>query len=412
MAIFHCAIKIISRSTGRTATSASAYRSATKVVDDETGETFDYTRKGGVAFSEILLCNNAPTKYADRQTLWNAVQEIEKNKNAQLCREMEVALPKELSRKEQIALVRKYINKNFVEQGMCADWALHDKSDGNPHAHILLTLRPIKKNGEWGAKRKDSYALDSSGNKIPVIDKQTGKQKIGARGRKIWERISVPSTDWNETTKAEEWRKAWADICNEHLQGKAQIDHRSYARQGKKDLPTMHEGYVARQIAKRGGQSTIIDYNNAVRATNKAEKTLELSLKAIETEIEQLEQELKSLKAQKGQEEQNARRNQINERIRKLRERAGATAQFDGGVTEQERATNSTDTDTLIRQAEIVGASAKANIANTTASRADRESERERQATIRSEQEAERSRAEAEKRRKIEENRRRNRHSL
>ena len=419
LAIFHCAIKIISRSTGRTATSASAYRSATKVFDDETGETFDYTRKGGVAFSEILLCNNAPTKYADRQTLWNAVQEIEKNKNAQLCREIEVALPKELSRKEQIALVRKYINKNFVEQGMCADWALHDKLDGNPHAHILLTLRPIKKNGEWGAKRKDSYALDENGQKIPVIDKATGKQKIGARGRKMWERISVPSTDWNETTKAEEWRKAWADICNEHLQGKAQIDHRSYARQGKKDLPTMHEGYVARQIAKRGGQSTIIDYNNAVRATNKAEKTIELSLKAIETEIEQLEQELKSLKAQKGQEEQNARRNQINERIRKLRERAGATINANGANTDTERKTESTtdgtiseDTETLIRQARIGIDSATAREKDSGASRADREAERERQATIRSEQEAERSRAETERGRKNQEKRRRNGFSL
>lgn len=412
LAIFHCSIKIISRSVGRTATAASAYRSASKVIDDETGEVFDYTRKGGVAHSEIMLCANAPAEYTERQTLWNAVQKIEKQKKAQLCREIEIALPTELSRKDQIEVVREYIKKNFTSQGMIADWALHDKSDGNPHAHILLTMRPLKTNGEWGAKRKDSYVLDSFGNKIPVIDEQTGKQKIGARGRKMWERISVPSTDWNEPTKAEEWRKAWADICNEHLQGKTQIDHRSYARQGKKDLPTMHEGYVARQIAKRGGQSAIIDYNNAVRATNKAEKTIELSLKAIETEIEQLEQEIKSLKAQKGQEEQNARRNQINERIRKLRERAGATAHSNGGVTDKQRATSSTDTDTLIRQAEAVGASAKANVADTTTSRADREAERERQATLRSQQEAERSRAENERKRKIEENRRRNKHSL
>ncbi|MBQ5559140.1 MAG: MobA/MobL family protein, partial [Lachnospiraceae bacterium] len=133
MAIFHCQIKIISRGKGKTATAAAAYRSGTKIVDDELGKTHDYTRKGGVAFSEILLCVNAPSKYSDRQTLWNEVQKIEKQKNAQLCREVEVALPIEFSRNEQIEVVREYIKKNFTDKGMIADWSLHDKSDGNPH---------------------------------------------------------------------------------------------------------------------------------------------------------------------------------------------------------------------------------------------------------------------------------------
>ena len=214
MAIFHCNIQIIGRSSGKTATAAAAYRSGTKIVDDEFGKTHDYTRKGGVAFSEILLCANAPSKYSDRQILWNEVQKIEKQKNAQLCREVEVALPIEFSRNEQIEVVREYIKKNFTDKGMIADWSLHDKLDGNPHAHILLTMRPLKPNGEWGAKRKDSYVLDEKGNRIPVIDPKTGKQKIGARGKKMWERISVSLTDWNDQTKAEEWRKSWADICN------------------------------------------------------------------------------------------------------------------------------------------------------------------------------------------------------
>lgn len=185
MAIFHCSIKIISRSAGKSATSASAYRAGTKVYDDELGETFDYTKKRGVVFSEVLLCANAPQEFTDREKMWNSVQAIEKAKNSQLCREVEVALPVELSREEQIKLVREYIQENFTSKGMCADWALHDKGDGNPHAHILLTVRPIKSNGEWGAKRKDSYALDDKGNKIPVIDLNTGKQKIGSRGRKM-----------------------------------------------------------------------------------------------------------------------------------------------------------------------------------------------------------------------------------
>ena len=127
MAIFHCSIKIISRSTGKSATSASAYRAGTKVYDDELGETFDYSKKRGVAFSEVLLCANAPEEFIDREKLWNSVQAIETQKNAQLCREIEVALPVELSREEQIKLVREYIRQHFTSNGMCADWALHDK---------------------------------------------------------------------------------------------------------------------------------------------------------------------------------------------------------------------------------------------------------------------------------------------
>ena len=301
LAIFHCQIKIISRGKGKTATAAAAYRSGTKIVDDEFGETHNYTRKSGVAFSEILLCANAPSAYSDRQTLWNEVQKIEKQKNAQLCREVEVALPIEFSREEQIEVVREYIKKNFTDKGMIADWSLHDKSDGNPHAHILLTMRPLKSNGEWGAKRKDSYILDDNGNKIPVIDKATGKQKIGARGRKMWERISVPSTDWNDQTKAEEWRKSWADICNEHLKGRAHIDHRSYVRQGKEQLPMLHESYAARKIAKRGGYSYIIEYNDQIRELNRERELIEKGFAEVQADIEKLEKEKYNIQKGQGQ---------------------------------------------------------------------------------------------------------------
>lgn len=416
MAIYHCSIKIIGRSTGRSATSAAAYRAGVKIYDDELGETFDYSKKRGVAFSEVLLCDNAPEEFIDREKLWNSVQAIETQKNAQLCREIEVALPVELSREEQIKLVREYIQQKFISSGMCADWALHDKGDGNPHAHILLTVRPIKSNGEWGAKRKDSYALDDQGNKIPVIDPNTGKQKIGSRGRKMWERISVPSTDWNEKSRVEDWRKGWADACNKYLKSKARVDHLSYARQGKKQLPTMHEGYVARKIAKRGKKSTIISYNAKVRRTNDYSQATEQDLQAVEAELKQLVAELEKLKSeQKGQ-----KKNELNERIKQLRERARRIDTPDGANADNEREiasrtertateifsattteqpTGNTDTDTLIRQAEAVGASAKADVASSTASRADREAERERQAALRSQQEAERRRAEEERKR-------------
>ena len=366
LAIFHCQIKIISRGKGKTATAAAAYRSGTKIVDDEFGETHDYTRKGGVVFSEILLCVNAPSKYSDRQTLWNEVQKIEKQKNAQLCREVEVALPIEFPRDEQIEVVREYIKKNFTDKGMIADWSLHDKSDGNPHAHILLTMRPLKQNGEWGAKRKDSYALDDNGNRIPVIDPKTGKQKIGARGRKMWERISIQSTDWNDQTKAEEWRKSWADICNEHLKGQAHIDHRSYARQGKEQLPMLHESYAARKIVKRGGYSYIIEYNDQIRVLNRERELIEREFSEVQADINRLEQEKYNI--QKGQ-----KKNEFNRRIADLLERRSRTVNQSGErVTNGERTvqadkqqTGTTDTDALIRQTKAVNDSARAELANT-----------------------------------------------
>ena len=366
MAIFHCQIKIISRGKGKTSTAAAAYRSGTKIVDDELGETYNYTRKGGVAFSEIILCANAPSTYSDRQTLWNEVQKIEKQKNAQLCREVEVALPIEFSRDEQVEVVREYIKKNFTDKGMIADWSLHDKSDGNPHAHILLTMRPLKQNGEWGAKRKDSYALDDNGNRIPVIDPKTGKQKIGARGRKMWERISIQSTDWNDQTKAEEWRKSWADICNKHLKGQAHIDHRSYARQGKEQLPMLHESYAARKIVKRGGYSYIIEYNEQVRKFNRERELIDKGISEVQNELKQLEQEKDDI--QKGQ-----KKNELNRRIADLLERRSRTVNQSGErVTNGERTvqadkqqTGTTDTDALIRQTKAVNDSARAELANT-----------------------------------------------
>ena len=419
LAIFHCNIQIIGRSSGKTATAAAAYRSGTKIVDDEFGKTHDYTRKGGVAFSEILLCANAPSKYSDRQILWNEVQKIEKQKNAQLCREVEVALPIEFSRNEQIEVVREYIKKNFTDKGMIADWSLHDKLDGNPHAHILLTMRPLKPNGEWGAKRKDRYALDENGNKIPIIDVLTNKQKIGAGGRKMWERISVPTTDWNDQTKAEEWRKSWADICNEHLKGQAHIDYRSYARQGKKQLPTIHEGYVARKIAKSGRHSNIISYNQQVRQHNALEQANEQDIQTAENELKQLENELEKIKSeQKGQEQDgfsSIRRDFAELLARGKKTIDGFHGSTDNGKREQRRdnqtdgsrtqRTGTTDTDNLIRQSKAVSDRARATIANSTASRADREAEQQRQAIQGSSSNEKRSREDNESKRGTDESR-------
>ena len=166
IAIYHCSIKIISRGKGKSAVAAAAYRSGEKLTNEYDGITHDYTRKGGIVHTEILLPDNAPPSFSDRSVLWNAVERIEKAKNAQLAREIEIALPHELTREQGISLVREYVKDNFVTVGMCADVCLHDKNDGNPHAHILLTMRPIEQDGAWGVKQKKEYILDKDGNKI------------------------------------------------------------------------------------------------------------------------------------------------------------------------------------------------------------------------------------------------------
>lgn len=285
MAIYHCSIKIIGRSDGKSAIASSAYRSGEKLYDDRTGLTHDFTKKRGVVFTEISLPAHAPPEYANRNLLWNAVEKVEKKSNAQLAREIEVALPKELSRECQIEIVRRYVQDNFVSVGMCADWALHDKNDGNPHVHIMLTMRGLKPDGTWAQKEKKVYALDEDGNRIPLIDPATGEQKLGKRNEKLWKRITVEPNDWNDHSKVEIWRKSWADICNEYLSVEQQIDHRSYKRQELDLEPTIHEGYRARKMEKAGFVSNRCEYNRIVRKLNELKGKWLLTMKELQKTI-------------------------------------------------------------------------------------------------------------------------------
>lgn len=273
MAIYHCSIKIISRGKGRSAVACAAYRSGTKLTDLATGKIFDYSNKPGVVFSEVLLPENAPAAFAvDRNILWDAVERKETRSDARLAREVEVALPREFTRQEQIDTVREYIIKNFVREGMCADWALHDKRDGNPHAHIMLTTRAFTRNGKWAEKSRTIYKLDPNGQKVPLIDPETGEQKVRVRKgkgvEKLWQTEKVPANDWNDRSKAEEWRAAWATECNRRLDRQHQIDHRSYARQAVEQEPTIHEGYAARKMESEGRVSDRCEINRETKALN------------------------------------------------------------------------------------------------------------------------------------------------
>ena len=169
IAIYHCNISIVSRGKGKSAVAAAAYRSGEKLTNEWDGMTHDYTRKGGVVHTEIMLPPHAPPSFSDRSTLWNSVELYEKAGNAQLAREIDAALPIELSREEQIRLVREYCSSQFVSRGMCVDYAIHDTGKGNPHCHIMLTMRPLDERGAWAAKSQKEYDLDENGERIKSI---------------------------------------------------------------------------------------------------------------------------------------------------------------------------------------------------------------------------------------------------
>ena len=243
---------------------AAAYRSGEKLVNEWDGMTHDYTRKGGVVHTEIMLPSHAPPEFQDRSTLWNSVEEIEKSSTAQLVREIEVALPVELSRAEQLALVRAFVKDNFVDAGMCADFAIHDKGTGNPHAHIMLTIRPIKENGKWGAKCRKVYDLDGQGQRIP-------------NGKGGWKNHREDTTNWNRRENAEKWRAAWAAYTNRALEAAGRperIDHRSYKRQGVDKIPSVHMGPAASKMERRGITTEKGNINREIAADNKLLKEI------------------------------------------------------------------------------------------------------------------------------------------
>ena len=281
MAIFHWSMKIVRRSMGKSAVAAAAYRSGTKLVNEWDGVTHDYTAKQNVAYSEIMLPAHAPSAFQDRSILWNSVEQIEKSKDSQLARDLEISLPIELSKSEQIELARAYIRDTFVSAGMCADFSFHDK-EGNPHVHILLTVRPLKGNGEWGAKCRKVYDLDEQGQRIPD-------------GKGGWKNHREDTVDWNSREKVEAWRAAWAEYANRALEAAGRperIDHRSYARQGVDQIPTIHMGVAAVQMERRGIRTEKGDVNRQIAADNKLLKEIKARITRLYNWSKELDEKL------------------------------------------------------------------------------------------------------------------------
>lgn len=264
---FHFSISMISRGKSKSAVASAAYISCEKLTNEWDGVTHDYHNKKGLLHSQIYLPENIPKEFQDRSFLWNSVELNEKASNAQLARSFIIALPKELSFEENKNLITDFIQENFVSKGMIADLAIHDESNegnNNIHAHIMTTLRPINEKGEWQAKSKKEYTLDDKGNKI--LNKN-GKPKT----RKI------ELTDWNNKGNAEKWRESFAQICNQYLEKnnlEKRVDHRSFERQAKEEIPTIHLGASASALERKGIETDKGNINREIKKHNSLVKAI------------------------------------------------------------------------------------------------------------------------------------------
>ena len=304
MAIYHLEAKVISRSIGRSAVAASAYMSCSKILNDYDGVLHDFTRKHGLIWKHIFLPENAPQEWQDRSELWNAVERTEKKKDSRLARELVLALPVELGKEQWINLLSDYIQSNFVADGMCADVAIHDTDGHNPHAHIMLTVRPLDDKGKWQYKTEKEYLCKRNGEekgftaaeflqaKSQGWEKQyqyyVGKKKVymppSEAKRHGYERANKypkstkygrqnPITArWNSDEQLVIWRENWAQNTNKYLDEAnrldAHIDHRSHAARCIDEQPTIHEGYVAQAMERRGLIADRCEVNRQIKADN------------------------------------------------------------------------------------------------------------------------------------------------
>ena len=316
MAIYHLEAKVVSRGAGRSAVAASAYLSCSRLYNDYDGIQHDYTRKQGLVWQEVLLPEYAPQEWQDREKLWNAVEEVETAKDSRLAREFVVALPIELNREQQIELLQDFIREQFVSDGMCADAAIHDTDGHNPHAHILLTVRPLDEQGKWQYKTEKEYLCMRNGEERGFTaaefkaaqdegwEKQypykVGKKKVymvsseaDAQGliradkhpkSTRYGRQNPISERWNSEEQLAAWRAAWADVSNRYLERagrEERIDHRSNAARGLDEIPTIHEGVTAQALERKGIISDRCEINRQIREQNKL-------IRAIRDEITKL----------------------------------------------------------------------------------------------------------------------------
>ena len=316
MAIYHLEAKMVSRGAGRSAVAASAYLSCSRMLNEYDGVRHDYTRKQGLVWQAVFLPDMAPVEWQDREKLWNAVEETEKTKDSRLAREFVAALPIELSRQQQIALLQKFVREQFVAEGMCADVAVHDTDGHNPHAHILLTVRPLTETGAWQYKTEKEYLCVKGGEErgftaaefksaqaegwekqyqykvdkkkvymAPSQAEKCGYERVSKYPKSTkYGRQNPISARWNSEEHLLVWREAWATAANRCLElaGHAErIDHRSHAARGLEERPTVHEGVAAQALERRGILSDRCELNRQIKADNALLRELKAEVKKL-----------------------------------------------------------------------------------------------------------------------------------
>ena len=335
MAIYHLEAKVISRGAGRSAVAAAAYMSCSQILNDYDGVQHDYTRKQGLVWQQIFLPEYAPAEWSDRGTLWNAVEENEKTKDSRLAREFVVALPIEMGKGEWQDLLTEFIQENFVSDGMCADVCVHDTDGHNPHAHIMVTVRPLAENGQWQYKTEKEYLCVRDGEEMGFTGaefKQAQREgwekqyqyKVGRKKEYMtpsaaeaagYERVSkTPKSTrfgrqnpiaarWNSDEQLVLWRSAWADVTNRYLErvgAEARIDHRSHADRGILEQPTIHEGVTARAMEQQGFIADRCELNRQIKADNKLLRELrsiyEKIAKAVKNTVPALAEAMETLR--------------------------------------------------------------------------------------------------------------------
>ena len=309
---------MVSRGAGRSAVAAAAYLSCSRLLNEYDGVQHDYTRKQGLVWQQVFLPVAAPTEWQNREILWNAVEENEKTKDSRLAREFVVALPIELSKAQWERLLSDFVSDTFVSDGMCADVAIHDPypPGHNPHAHILLTVRPLNEKGKWQYNTEKEYLCVKNGKEQGFTaaefkqaqadgwEKQyqykVGKKKVymvpSSAQAQGYERVSkYPkstkygrqnpiSERWNSEEQLVFWRKAWADVTNLHLERAGQeerIDQRSHVERGLDEQPTIHEGVTARALEKKGIVSDRCELNRQIKADNALLRELKAAVKKL-----------------------------------------------------------------------------------------------------------------------------------
>lgn len=282
----HFSVNIISRKQGRSTVACAAYRSDERLYDERNQRTFQFKKHEEKPESFILAPSHAPGWVNDRETLWNEVEKKEKRWTSQLSREVLIAIPNDLNQEQQRELVETYVNSQFVEKGMVADVNIHRDKDHNPHAHIMLTMRPFNEDGTWGDKRPFTGEIDEKGKKIYL------------------------NNPWDHKENVQLWRDNYQQVVNrtyEKLNMERRFDLRSYERQGKETLGTVHLGHNAAALEEKAKKEAIKNgtkyepvtregkLNNDIQTANRELEFYQKELTQSNSKLIELEQKKKEM---------------------------------------------------------------------------------------------------------------------